>query len=91
MPIGDSVQLLFSATLYLVLFRFPDFSVCKFHFGDEKCQATHPFTDTLGSYRNSPTWNRYAQLAEEARDEASADDRRAYLQEKFAEGLAAPK
>ena len=45
----------------------------------------------VDSYRNSPTQDRYAQLAEEARDEASADDRRAFLQEQFAEGLATPK
>jgi len=45
----------------------------------------------VDSYRNSPTQDRYGQLAEEARAEASADDRRAFLQERFAEGLATPK
>jgi len=41
-------------------------------------------------YRNSPTWCRYEQLAKEVRDEALADDRRAFLEERFAEGLATP-
>jgi len=45
----------------------------------------------VDSYRNATTQDRYEQLANEARDEASADDRRAFLQERFAEGLAAPK
>jgi hypothetical protein len=41
-------------------------------------------------YRNSPTWCLYEQLAKEVRDEAIADDRRAILEERFAEGLATP-
>lgn len=45
----------------------------------------------VDSYRNAPTQDRYAQLADEARDEASAYDRRAFLQERFADGLATPK
>jgi hypothetical protein len=42
-------------------------------------------------YRNTPTWCRYEQLAKEVRDEAIADDRRAFLEERFAQGLATPK
>ncbi|MGA9567907.1 MAG: hypothetical protein WBS19_20440 [Candidatus Korobacteraceae bacterium] len=45
----------------------------------------------VDSYRNTPTQGRYEQMADEARDEAMADDRRAFLQEKFAEGLAMPQ
>ena len=45
----------------------------------------------VDSYRNAPTHDRYEELANEARDEASADDRRAFLQERFAGGLATPK
>jgi hypothetical protein len=45
----------------------------------------------VDSYRNTPTQDRYEQMADEARDEALADDRRALLQERFAEGLATPK
>ena len=54
--------------------------------------ATYRFhPPRVDSYRNSPTQDRYEQLANEARDEASDDDRRAFLQERFAEGLATPK
>lgn len=42
-------------------------------------------------YRNTPTWRIYEQLAKEVRDEAISDDRRAVLEESFAEGLATPK
>lgn len=45
----------------------------------------------VDSYRNTPTQSRYDQLADEARDEARADDRTAFLEERFAEGLATPK
>jgi hypothetical protein len=45
----------------------------------------------VDSYRNTPTRDRYEQMADEARDEALADDRRACLQEQFAEGLATPR
>ncbi len=45
----------------------------------------------VDSYRNTPTQGRYEQMADEARDEALADDRRAFLQEQFAEGLATPQ
>jgi hypothetical protein len=45
----------------------------------------------VDSYRNTPTQSRYDQLADEARDEARADDRRAFLEERFAEGLATAK
>jgi hypothetical protein len=41
-------------------------------------------------YRNTPSQGRYEQMADEARDEALADDRRAFLQERFAEGLVMP-
>src|SRR5271169_1376645 len=41
-------------------------------------------------YRNVPTWCRYEQLAKEVRDEAIVDDRRAFLEERFADGLATP-
>ncbi len=41
----------------------------------------------VDSYRSSPTAGRYEQLADEARDEALADERRAYLEEQFAQGL----
>jgi hypothetical protein len=45
----------------------------------------------VDSYRNTPTQVRYEQMADEARDEALADDRRAFLEERFVEGLATPK
>ena len=45
----------------------------------------------VDSYRNEPTRDRYDQLADAARDEARADERRAFLEERFAEGLATPK
>ena len=45
----------------------------------------------LDSYRNTPMWKQDEQVADEARDQASAYDRMAYLQERFAEGLATPK
>jgi hypothetical protein len=45
----------------------------------------------VDSYRNTPTQGRYEEMADEARDEAQADDRRAFLQERFAEGLSTPK
>jgi hypothetical protein len=45
----------------------------------------------VDSYRNTPTQSRYEQMADGARDEALADDRRAFLQEQFAEGLATPQ
>jgi hypothetical protein len=45
----------------------------------------------VDSYRNTPTQGRYEQMADEARDEALADDRRAFLEDRFAEALATPK
>ena len=45
----------------------------------------------VDAYRNVPTLDLYGHLTDEARDAASADDRRAFLQDRFAEGLAQSK
>jgi len=42
-------------------------------------------------YRNVPTADLYVHLADEAADAALADDRRAFLEDRFAEGLSTPK